>query len=241
MISLDKIISDARSEKFVEIGFSLRADMVKPVFNCSKSMNNGRFRCMLDSGASIPVWCSGKEYLEETFPKAESREKIKYILGGFGSGFEIADVYYIPAMALSNGVRSITFYKTYLPVVNKNRFGANLILPSSFFKNSNIIISQMQSLPEKQLILQCRSLWHEMRFTKTLVTAELREKLAEYGITVITNGEYILGVEGEVEPALAQFSTLMKVIEDFPEEGQSQDTGAAPLDIFGGGSEKNSV
>lgn len=197
---------------------------------------------MLDSGASIPVWCAGIKSFKLTFPKAKLQEQTKYILGGFGSGFEVADVYYVPAMMLNNGEHSIVFNRTYLPVVNKNRFGADLILPSSFFKNSNIIISQIQSLPEKQLILQCRSLWHVMKFTKVRVNAAAVKILKEeHGITGILAGEDILGVEGEFNDALVQFSTLAKVIEDFPEDGQEQDTGAAPLDIFGCSSEKNNA
>lgn len=149
MISLDKIIDVAKVGKFIEVGFPLDAGVVKPIFISLSNNSNKEFQCMLDSGASIPVWCSGEMSVKKVFPKAKLQDKTKYVLGGFGRDFEIANVYYIPAMTLSNGVRSVTFYKTYLPVVNKNRFGADLILPSSFFTNANIVISQMQSLPEK--------------------------------------------------------------------------------------------
>lgn len=239
MNSLKEMINVAERERFTEIGFPLKTDSIKPIFLSFENKDNKEFRCMLDSGASIPVWCAGIKSFKLTFPKAESQEKIKYILGGFGSGFEVADVYYVPVMMTNNGEHSIVFNRTYLPVVNKNRFGADLILSSSFFRNANIVISQMQSLPEKQLILQCRSLWYVMKFTKIRVNAAAVKILEEeHGITGISAGEDILGVEGEFNDALAQFSSLARVIEDFPEDGQSQDIGAAPLDIFGGGSEK---
>ena len=154
----------------------------------------------------------------QTHPKAKLEEDVKYILGGFGREFELAKVYRIPAVILSNGAYSITFYNTYLPVVDKDRFGANLIMPSSFFGNANIVISQMQVLPERQLILQCRSFRYEMKFTKTLVTAAVLDKLAERNITGISLGENILSVDGEVDPMLAQFGGLTKVIEDSSEE-----------------------
>ena len=62
---------------------------------------------MLDSSASIPVWCSGAEYLKLTFPQAELRKNLKGLLSGFGKGFEMADVYYIPRLVLSNGQQVI--------------------------------------------------------------------------------------------------------------------------------------
>lgn len=222
MIRLDEIIDVAKAERFVEIGFPLEIDAVKPIFPSLRSMSNKRFRCMLDSGASIPVWCSGKESLKKVFPKADLRDNIKYILGGFGSGFETADVYYVPAMVLYNGERSIVFNKTYLPVVNKDRFGANLILPSSFFKNASITIAQMKSLPEKQLILQCHSLWYEMKFTKVRVNDKVVKALKEkYNIDGISAGQDILGVEGEFNDALAQLCSSTKIIEDDPEQNSS--------------------
>ena len=177
---------------------------------------------MLDSGASIPVWCSGEEQLVEIFPKAKLEGDVKYILGGFGREFELAKVYRIPALVLNNGMHSITFYNTYLPVVNKDRFGANLIMPSSFFGNANIIISQMQSLPEKQLVFQCHNFRYEMKFTKTLVTADVLDKLTGKGITGVSLGENILGVVSEVDPMLAQFGGLTKVIEDSLKEDDSE-------------------
>ena len=54
--------------------------------------------------------------------------------------------------------RSRATKEPFMGIVFKKRFGADLILPSSFFKNTNVIISQMQSLVEKQLLLQCCSL-----------------------------------------------------------------------------------
>lgn len=217
-MSLYKIFSTAVSEKFMEITFLLKADSRKPVFNCLTTMSCGEFRCMLDSGASIPVWYSGEEQLIETFPKAKLEDDVKYVLGGFGREFELAKVYRIPAMVLNNGMHSITFYNTYLPVVSKDRFGVNLIMPSSFFGNANIVISQMQSLPERQLVLQCHSFRYEMKFTKTPVTADVLDKLEEKGITGVSLGENIFGVAGEVDLMLAQFGGLTKVIEDSSEE-----------------------
>ena len=230
MIKLNEIINVAEAEKFTEISFSLDERAAKPIFISLSNSSSKEFQVMLDSGASIPVWCSGKESLKKIFPKADLRDNMKYILGGFGNGFETADVYYIPTMMLFNGEHLIAFNRTYLPVVDKDRFGENLILPSSFFKNASITIAQIKSLPEKQLILQCHSLWYEMKFTKVRVNDKVAKTLKEkYHIDGISAGQDILGVEGEFNDALAQLGVSAKIMEDNPE----QDSLAAPLDVFG--------
>lgn len=230
MSCLDKIINVAKEERFTEVVFPLKNNVAKPIFLSQENRTGGEFQCMLDSGAGIPVWCSGEESLKKVFPKADLRNNMKHILGGFGRGFEVADVYYIPTMILYNGEHSIVFNKTYLPVINKDRFGVNLILPSSFFKNANITIAQMKSLPEKQLVLQCCSLWYGMKFTKVRVNDKVAKVLkGEYNIDDISAGQDILGVEGEFNDALAHLSSTVKIIDDDSE----QDSKAAPLDVFG--------
>lgn len=216
-----QIADIVEEEKFRDIEFLLDMRMAKPVFTSWENKYNDSFECMLDSGASIPVWCSGVEHLKLTFPQAELCTSLKGLLSGFGKGFEIVDIYYIPSLVLSNGQHSIVLNRTYLPVVNKDSFGANLILPSAIFKNANIIISQMQSLSEKQLILQCHSLWYTMKYTKYLLNAEAVRKLREdFKILNISDEDAILGAEGELKDELAQLSIceLTGVTESFAEE-----------------------
>ena len=153
---------------------------------------------MPDSGASIPVWCSGAEHLKETFPQAESRKNLKGLLSGFGEGFELADVYYIPRVVLSNGQQMIVLNRTYLPVVNRDSFGANLIL-------------------------QCHSLWYTMKYTKYPLSAEEVSKLQKkFKQSDLSDGASVIGAEGELEDELAQLSPggLTGVAESFAEEDQ---------------------
>lgn len=81
-MNLKQLISIAEKENFKEIEFLLDADMRKPVFPSLKNETNAKFRCMLDSGASIPVWCSGTELLKLTFPEAILKTNMKSILSG---------------------------------------------------------------------------------------------------------------------------------------------------------------
>lgn len=220
-----QIANIAEEAKFRDIEFSLSRRVAKPVFTSLENKYNGEFRCMLDSGASIPVWCSGERTLKLAFPQAELRGKLKGLLSGFGKGFEMVDVYYIPRVVISSGQQVIVFNQTYLPVVNKDSFGANLILPSSIFKNANILIAQMQSLPEKQLILQSNNLWYTMKYTKYVLDAEVIRRLREnFNILNVSDKDAILGAEGELKEELAQLSLgeLTGVAESFAEEEQSK-------------------
>lgn len=213
-----QITNIAEEEKFRDIEFFVDANTAKPVFISAQNKYNDEFKCMLDSGASIPVWCSGAEHLLLAFPQAELRGNLKGLLSGFGKGFEIVDVYFIPRVVISNGQQTLVLNRTYLPVVNKDSFGANLILPSSIFKNANILIAQMQSLPEKQLVLQCHSLWYTMRYTKYSLNAEVVRRLREdFNILNVSDKDAILGAEGELKDELAQLDILEVATEDFTE------------------------
>lgn len=98
-----EVVDKAETEEAREIVFSLMIKRLKPVFASQKNTTNDRFSCMLDTGAGIPVWCTGVETLKETFSKAIAKPILKSVLSGFGIGCEIGEVYYIPSIELSRG------------------------------------------------------------------------------------------------------------------------------------------
>lgn len=216
-----KLVNAVKDESMNEIEFLLDEEYLKPVFMSLENQTRKGFTCMLDSGASMPVWCSGATLLQRTFPEAMHETDMKSLLSGFGNGLEIADVYYIPKMELYDGSCSIVFQKVYLPVVKRDNFGANLILPSSVFKNANILISQMQPLHEKKLFFQCRHLIYELKYTVCSLPPEVLQLLKEkYGVGNISEGHRIVGAEGEFRQELLQLSELVEQIENFAGDGR---------------------
>lgn len=190
-------------EGFYQIRFPLAKSKLKPIFLSLTEKGNVQFVTMLDSGAMIPVWCSGARWLLKVFPEAVLKTDLKAILGGFGTGIEIADIYYIPEIKIYNGKQFLVFRQCYLPVVERKSFGANLILPSSIFKQTNIIISQLQPFVEKQLIFQCRKPCFTLTYTvKTLSKEVIKEIKSKYGIFDIKDEHKILGGEGEFSQEL---------------------------------------
>ncbi len=128
---------------------------------------------MLNSGAGIPVWCTGIDTLIDAFPNVILRQDLKGILSGFGSQFEVVDVFYIPKIEICNCEISIIFNDFYLPVINKPHFGADLIVPSSMFKNSNIILSQLKlSDNKKKLIIQYQTEYYKAQYTVRYLSVE---------------------------------------------------------------------
>lgn len=143
-MKIKEIILEAEKNHFNEIDFDLHTEKLKPVFTSEECATNNEFSCMLDSGAGIPVWCTGKNTLIDAFPTAVLKSDLKGLLGGFGYIPFITEVFYIPKISICNGKDSILFKDFYLPVIDKKSFGTDLIIPSSIFKNSNILISQFE-------------------------------------------------------------------------------------------------
>lgn len=57
-------------ENSKEIYFLLDENSIKPIFTSHENTINSDFICMLDTGAVIPVWCSGAAQLIDAFPSS---------------------------------------------------------------------------------------------------------------------------------------------------------------------------
>ena len=79
---------------------------------------NGNYKMLVDSGASIPVWVDGLETFLFYFPEASQMDKKAYV-GGFGGPGEYVDVYTIPIFSFSDGTESLHYLD--LPVAVTDR------------------------------------------------------------------------------------------------------------------------
>ncbi len=163
------------------ICFPLHGKSDKPVFISEACKTNDKFTCMLDTGAAIPVWCSGVAQLVDAFPSAVYKLDLKTILSGFGTGFQVAGVYYIPEIEFNNGDgNSLRFTKFYLPVVERRTFGADLIFPSAMLKETNILLCDSDGNGlEKSLFLQNSSLLYKASYTYRQLPVSTVNKIKE--------------------------------------------------------------
>ncbi|MCM1219506.1 MAG: hypothetical protein NC548_33925 [Lachnospiraceae bacterium] len=97
------------------------------------------FNCLIDTGASVPVWCAGEQLLKVYYPDCTKLDAA-FSLHGFGTGQEIVPVYVIPQFVLSDGKQCIT-YKNITVAVTKRDFTFDLILSYSLFNKMNISIN----------------------------------------------------------------------------------------------------
>ncbi len=67
-VMIKDIILGTEQKFFKELDFNLKVEKLKPVFTSSECITNYEFTCMLDSGAGIPVWCTGADALMDAFP-----------------------------------------------------------------------------------------------------------------------------------------------------------------------------
>lgn len=211
---------------FEIVRFDLNEEEVKPIFESFPNLTNGRFTCLLDSGAGIPVWCGGEKAFLDAFPKAKCKKSYKHLLSGFGIGFQVVEVYYIPKIEFFNGEHSIIFEDFYLPMSSRKRFGVDLIIPTSMFIDSKISLSQVDIQHQgKFLEIQCQTRYLKACYTRKLLFssdverlkklhAALRagfEKTAELDIRAFM---VLLGGEGEFDEILVQES-LGSDLEEF--------------------------
>ena len=156
--------------------FTIAKEDLRPFFKSVKCNRNNKFDCLLDSGAELPVWCASLKSLKTTFPSAERQPDMKAVVTGFGAGFSLADVYLIPELEICNGKDSLIFRRFYLPILSRRNFGADLILPSHLFRDSNIILRQSDSASKKILEFQSENQVFRTIYSKREVTAEQLEK-----------------------------------------------------------------
>ena len=110
----------------------------KPVFTTMTSADK-QIKCMLDTGADMPVWCGSEGLLKIVFPKARLTDK-KFLLSGFGRKPEIADIYKIPEFIIKDKNESLTFQNLYIASSFGRNFGCDLILSATMFKQMDYAI-----------------------------------------------------------------------------------------------------
>lgn len=82
--------------------------------------------CLLDTGATMAVWCSGTGYLQEVFRNAVPTGS-QVLLSGFGGSGEFAEVYKIPLLELRAKDNCISFRNVYTAVLSRSRFGFDML------------------------------------------------------------------------------------------------------------------
>ncbi len=142
----------------------LRLPLIKRNDRPSFEFNNTLF--LMDTGANIPVWCSGKALFNATYPDAV---KVDYTtrINGFGKGARLAQVYKIPEFVLENEGVTYKILDLYVAVLDYSKIGFDFILSSTMFSKSDYTVSNSEHF----LIISFRK--EEFRCTPLVLNNEV--------------------------------------------------------------------
>ncbi len=126
---------------------TLKLELIKRYDRPSFEYNEVMY--LMDTGAHMPVWCSGEELFLLSFPKAEKTTAITH-LSGFGSGQIDAVIYRIPEFALGdNKTGRYMIRNLFVAVADYDRIGFDFILSATMFAKADYTISNA----EKTLVI----------------------------------------------------------------------------------------
>lgn len=120
------------------LSLQLSNKSAKPVFT-TRTPTDRQIKCMLDTGADMPVWCGSEGLLKIVFPKVQLIDK-KFLLSGFGRKPEMVRVYKIPEFMIKTEDKSLTFQNLYVASSFGRNFGCDLILSATMFSHMDYSI-----------------------------------------------------------------------------------------------------
>ncbi len=108
---------------------NLDKNRVKPVIQMIP--HNETVKCLIDSGADIPVWCSTETLLKSQFEV--KKLGYKTYIGGFGGKGDYHDVYSINKFILTDGKKMLIIHNLIVAFIPNQSFACDLILSASVF------------------------------------------------------------------------------------------------------------
>lgn len=111
----------------------------RPIFKAY--INDIPFKCMLDTGADIPVFCKGTELFREIVKEMKGISEFKNSsIGGFGKTDETVMLWNIDNFVLSDKNGSIAYRGMKVAVMDKPKIPCDMILSASMFMRMKYVI-----------------------------------------------------------------------------------------------------
>ncbi|MBR6230238.1 MAG: hypothetical protein IKQ97_10915 [Eubacterium sp.] len=123
------------------------------------SINQISVRFMYDSGARIPVWCSGEKKFLSAFPKAICLPE-KCRISGFGKGDELSDVFMIPRFELESDDGVFVIERLIVAMMTKPQIGSDFII-------SETMLSKVDSITYRRELKELHLIGEEKPFRCT--------------------------------------------------------------------------
>lgn len=112
---------------------------------------------MYDSGARMPVWCTGDELLCKAYPDAKKTDLFCNVTG-FGTGSENGHVYLVPEFVVSDGVSRYVIHNLCIISMLKPNIGCDLLISETMFAKADTTTMRREKR-ELQIIYEDREFY----------------------------------------------------------------------------------
>lgn|GEM_PF-3219660 len=160
------------------LSFPLTNTLSRQIFEYQQ--NDDGMLIMYDSGAQIPVWCSGASVLADFYPEAKKTD-YHCEISGFGKETELSDVYVIPEFELSDGMVHFKISNLVIAELFKPFIGCDLLLSETMFSKTD---TRTTRRAKREL-----SISFDKMDRPFICTASMRQKDMVRGITVWSQDE----------------------------------------------------
>lgn len=121
--------------------FPLNISLYSPRSIFKAYINDIPFKCMLDTGADISVFCKGTALFREIVKEMEEISEFKNSsIGGFGKTDETVMLWNIDNFVLSDKNNSIAYRGMKIAVMDKPKIPCDMILSASMFMKMKYVI-----------------------------------------------------------------------------------------------------
>lgn len=106
----------------------------RPVIEIDTGYDN--IKCLIDTGAMLPVWCDSEQALLDAFPYAHQKNDLVTTITGFGgSGVGFSEIWEIPKLELRDRFNSntLTFSRIPIAVLPREGYPFEMILNAALF------------------------------------------------------------------------------------------------------------
>lgn len=124
------------------LSIRLNKNKACPVF--LQKVNDNQLVFMMDTGANIPVWCSGIAKLKYVYKNCKDTGFFAD-LNGFGGKGERCKIFEIPHFALTDNKTVLYYDKIFVAVTERRIFQYDLILSNTMFYKMNLSLLNMKN------------------------------------------------------------------------------------------------
>ena len=102
--------------------------------------------CMVDTGANVPIWFMGENFLKLRYPSAVKTEQLTIIHGLGKEPIVDVPVWKIPKFVLTDDEgKSIVFHDMYIPVIEAKNYSFNMLIPLTMLNRTKFTFDYQKS------------------------------------------------------------------------------------------------